>query len=342
MKKLVKQTPKVLKKLKEIEFYTGLGDGLRLNYEFLKNYNSNETRKAYYNDLKHFFDFYHMAFAKALKNPKEVKRVHIIAYKDFLIDCGGNDGGKASNLTVRRKMATLSSYFKFMMENDVMNHNPVDGIKRPRKSPDKGTECLSHRQVRLLLDYLDMNMKAKGDFTTHLHRCLIYTLFYTGIRVTELINIKRKDYFTYQGTPAFRIRAKGDKLRIVPIHSKLKVVFDEYLNIVRKTIREKQSKNLQADDYMFFSLMNNKNSNRKNISRYGVYKIINKNAFAVGIRSKISPHSARATLITNLLEQGQDLYEVSQSVGHANTETTKIYDKRRRSVQDNVIVEIEY
>lgn len=342
MKKLIKQTPKVIQKLQEIEFYTGLGDGLKLNYEFLKNYNSPETRKAYYSDLKHFFDFFHLAFGKALKNPKQVTRTHIIAYKDFLIDCGGVDGDKASNLTVRRKMATLSSYFKFMMENSVMDHNPVDGIRRPRKSPTKGTECLSDKQVRLLLDYLDMNTMGVEDFTRQLHRCLIYILFYTGIRVSELINIKRKDFFVYQGMPALRIKAKGDKFRIVPIHPKLKDVIDSYLQVLRKTIRTKYKENLRADGYLFFSLMNNKNNKRKNISRYGVYKILNKTAFAAGIRNKISPHSARATLITNLLDQGQDLYRVSLSVGHANPETTKIYDKRSKSVKDNVIVEIEY
>lgn len=342
MGKLIKKTPKVLNKLKEIEFYTNQGDGIRLNYEFLKNFNSEQTRKAYYSDLKHFFDFYHMAFGKSLKNPSEVKRAHIIAYKDFLIDCGGMDGDKASNLTVRRKMATLSSYFKFMMENDVMDYNPVEGVKRPRKTPNKGTDCLSDSQVRILLNHLDIEAAVKADFTTHLHRALIYTLFYTGIRVSEVIGIKRKDYFEYNGMPAIRIRAKGDKFRIVPIHKNLKSVLEDYFKVLRPVLRKKRNSYLTSEDFIFFSLMNNKNPNRLNISRYGVYKILNQRAFEVGIRGKISPHSARATLITSLLDQGQDLYRVSLSVGHANPETTKIYDKRSRSVKDNAILDIEY
>lgn len=342
MGKIQKKTPIILQKLNEIEFYTGLGDGLRLNYEFLKNYNSEQTRKAYYSDLKHFFDFFHLAFGKPLKNPKQVKRVHIIAYKDFLIDCGGIDAQKASNLTVRRKIATLSSYFKFMMENHVMDHNPVDGVKRPRKSPTKGTECLSERQVRLLFDSLDVEAKANLDFTTHLHRCLIYIMFYTGIRVSELTQIKRKDLIHYQGEFALRIRAKGDKQRIIPFHSKLKCVIDEYLDTLRLTLKEKFKARLMSDDYIFFSLMNNKSSKRNHISRYGVYKILDKCAFRAGIKTKISPHSARATLITSLLNQGQDLYQVSHSVGHANPETTKIYDKRSKSVKDNVIRDVKY
>ena len=201
-----------------------------------------------------------------------------------------------------------------------------EGVKRPRKSPNKGTDVLSESQVRLFLDFMDIEVKTKGEFTTHLHRTLIYILFYTGIRVSELVEIKRKDYFVYQGVPAIRIMGKGDKLRIVPIHPILKSVIDEYLIILRKTLRAKYNETLKAQDYLFFSLMNNKNKARKNLSRYGVYKILNKRAFAAGIKTKISPHSARATLITSLLSQGQDLYQVSLSVGHSNPETTKIYD----------------
>lgn len=342
MSEIIKSTPKVLKKLEELEFFSKAGKGQKLHYEFLKNYNSDETRKAYYADLKHFFDFYKMAFNKSVRHPSEVKRIHVIAYKDFIIDCGGHDNAKASNLTVRRKMATLSSYFKFMMESQVIENNPVDGIKRPKKSPNKGTECLSENQVRLLLDYLDIEAKISGEFTPHLHKTLIYILFYTGIRVSELIGIKRKDYFEYNGMPAIKINAKGGKTRIVPVHQKIKVVLDEYLKIMRKEIKKRFSESLTSDDYLFFSVKNNRNKERKNISRFGVYKILNTKAFQAGIRQKISPHSARATLITSLLEQGQDLYRVSLSVGHANPETTKIYDKRNRSVKDNAILDINY
>lgn len=342
MSELIKKTPKVLKKLEELEFFSKAGIGQKLHYEFLKNFNSPETRKAYYSDLKHFFDFYKMAFKKSIRHPQEVTRVQIIAYKDFIIDCGGQDSDKASNLTVRRKMATLSSYFKFMLEKDIIQFNPVDGIRRPKKTPNKGTECLSDNQVRLLLDFLDVQVMTKNEFTPHLHRCLIYILFYTGIRVTELINIKRKDYFVYNGMPAFKVLAKGAKQRIVPIHPSLKLIIEDYLKVLRTHLRVQNFTTLSSDDFLFFSIKNNRNKDRKNISRYGVYKILNTRAFQAGIRQKISPHSARATLITSLLDQGQDLYRVSLSVGHANPETTKIYDKRNRSVKDNAILDISY
>jgi site-specific recombinase XerD len=342
MSQLIKRTPKILKKLEELEFFTQAGEGEKLHYEFFKNYNSEETRKAYYSDLKHFFNFYKMAFHKSIKHPSEVKRVHVIAYKDFLIDCGGKDQDKASNLTVRRKMATLSSYFKFMLENDKIKSNPVDGIRRPKKTPNKGTECLSDNQVRLLLDYMDIEAITHNEFTTHLHRTLIYILFYTGIRVTELINIKRKDFYIYNGMPSFRIRAKGGKIRIIPVHQDIKTILEDYFKVLRAQLKVMKLGTLNAEDYLFFSLKNNRNKDRKNISRYGVYKILNTRAFQAGIRQKISPHSARATLITSLLDQGQDLYRVSLSVGHSNPETTKIYDKRNRSIKDNAILDISY
>jgi len=342
LSQLIKNKSRVLQKFEELEFFSKAGTGQKLHYEFLKNYNSEETRKAYYSDLKSFFNFFKMAFKKTIRHPSEISKVHVIAYKDFLIDCGGVDNNKASNLTVRRKMATLSSYFKFMMEKNVINTNPMDGIKRPKKSATKGTECLSENQVRLLLDSLDIQVLTNDDFTNHLHRAMIYILFYTGIRVSELINLKRKDYYSYNGAPIFRITAKGGKSRFVPLHPQLVIVIEDYFKILRKTYKSIHQERFSSDDYLFFSLKNNKNNERLNISRSGVYKIINKVAFRAGVRDKISPHSARATLITSLLQQGHDLYKVSLSVGHANPETTKIYDKRNQSIYDNAILEIHY
>jgi integrase/recombinase XerD len=171
---------------------------------------------------------------------------------------------------------------------------------------------------------------------------MIYTLFFTGIRVTELISIKRGDYTLYHGKAVLKIRAKGGKYRMIPVHLELQTVLEEYLDSLRAKLRELKRSRLKSDDHLFFSLKNNRNKERPNISRYGVYKILNKRAFQAGIRQKISPHSARATLITSLLSQGQDLYRVSLSVGHAQPETTKIYDKRKRAVHDNAILDLEY
>jgi integrase/recombinase XerD len=229
-----------------------------------------------------------------------------------------------------------------MLEKQVIEFNPVDGVRRPKKSPNKGTECLSENQVRLLFDLLDLEVMTVGGFTPNLHRCMIYILFYTGIRVSELIEIKRKDYYIYNGMPAVRIRAKGGQMRIVPIHPDVKVILEDYFKELRTQLRKLRRGPLGADDYLFFSLKNNRNKARLNISRYGVYKILNTRAFQAGIKQNMSPHSARATLITALLEQGQDLYRVSLSVGHANAETTKIYDKRNRSIKDNAILDISY
>lgn len=341
-KALQNNTPKALKKFEELEFFTKAGQGEKLHYQFLKNFNSEETRKAYFGDLKHFFNFYKMAFKKSIRHPREIEKYHIVAYKDFLIDCGGKEQDKASNLTVRRKLATLSSYFKFMQENHIIKTNPLDGIKRPKKSPNKGTECLSEQQVRLLLDYLDTELSFNYDFKNIMHRTLIYTLFYTGIRVSECIKLTRADYFIYNAMPAFKIKAKGGLTRIVPIHESLKIKLEEYFRFLKQFYREKKWGPFGGKHYLFFSLMNNRSSSKSHLSRYGVYKILNKRAFESGIRQDISPHSARATLITSLLDQGHDLYKVSLSVGHANPETTKIYDKRNRSLKDNAILDINY
>ena len=337
-----KQRPNIQKKLNELEFFSKAGNGQRLHYEFLKNFNSEETRKAYYGDLKHFFDFYKQAFHITMRHPSEVSRAHIIAYKDFLIECGGKDATKASNLTVRRKLAALSSYFKFMQEKLVVDSNPVEGVKRPKKSPTKGTESLSQEQVKLFLEFMDLESFSHNDnFTVQMHRALIYTLFYSGMRVTEIISLKYQDISKYNGMMIFRVKVKGGSYRMVPVHPTLIDCLKEYLPFLRKTYR-RLGQTLSPQSFLFISLNNRKNPDLKHITRHGVYKILNKRAFQAGIRQDISPHSARATLITALLTQGEDLERVSHSVGHANIETTKIYDKRIRSIRDNAILDLNY
>ena len=331
-----------IQKWKDLEFFTKAGKGQKLHYEFLKNYNSEQTRLAYYQDLKNFFQFYKMAFGRSIRHPKDVERLHIVAYKDYLIQYGGNDQGAASNLTVRRKLATLSSYFKFMQEKDVISLNPVEGIKRPKKTATKGTECLSQEQVKLFLDYVDFQSFDQDNFNSQMHRILIYTLFFTGMRVSEIIGIKYSDLGSYNGMMRIKVKVKGGAFRMVPIHPRLADVLKQYLPYLRSAYKKRFKRSLEKSDYLFISLKNNRNKEKVQISRGGVYKILNQLAFKAGIRQEISPHSARATLITSLLEQGIELDKVSHSIGHANIETTKIYDKRHRSLKDNAILDLNY
>ncbi len=344
MDKSVKKTQQIatIQKWKDLEFFSKAGKGQKLHYEFLKNFNSEQTRIAYYQDLKNFFQFYKMAFGKSIRHPKEIERFHIVAYKDYLIQYGGTDQKAASNLTVRRKMATLSSYFKFMQEKSIISINPVDGIKRPKKTAVKGTECLSQEQVKLFLDYVDFQAFDLNHFQAQMHRTLIYTLFFTGMRVSEIINIKYSDLGSYNGMMRIKAKVKGGQFRMVPIHPRLAVVLKDYFPYLRLAYKTKFNRKLEKNDYLFLSLKNNRNSEKTQLSRGGVYKILNKLAFKAGIRQDIGPHTARATLITSLLEQGVELDKVSHSVGHANIETTKIYDKRHRSLKDNAILDLNY
>jgi integrase/recombinase XerD len=287
-----------------------------LEYEFFHNFPSPHTRKSYRIDISQFFEFIRDHFSQ-VNNYPDIKRVHLVAFRNWL-----NDSGLAPK-SINRKMAANSSFFDFLVEKSLIPFNPSTSIKRPRQDVVKPTNDVSDDQIRTLLELVDKETGAGL-----LHRAVIYTLFTTGIRKAELINLRLKHFTNKEGFSLIEIRAKGGKQLTKVIHPKCAEVINDYLAYLKAHTNE----SLHPEDWIFRPSKNPLDPAHiiKPLNPKSVDYIIKSWCAKAGIDQRISPHSARASYIGSALESGIDLYKISRDVGHASVKTTEEYNKRRQ------------
>ncbi len=293
-----------------------------LEYEFFHNFQSPHTRKSYRIDINQFFEFLGDHF-KQVSGYCDIKRVHIVAFRNWLTD--SNNAPK----TVNRKLAANSSFFDFLVEKNILTFNPCTSIKRPRQDVLSPTNDLSDDQIAHLFSLLE-DLKGPGL----LHRAVIYTLFTTGIRKAELINLRLKNFKVQDGFNLIEIRAKGGKQLTKVIHPKCAQVINDYLDYLKSTGDE-----LHLEDWIFRPSRNPIEPQHiiKPLNPKSVDYIVKSWCKKAGIHQKISPHSARASYIGSALENGIDLYKISKDVGHASVKTTEEYNKRRQKLSESPV-----
>lgn len=293
-----------------------------LQYEFFYNFESPHTRKSYRIDIAQFFEFIKDNFAD-VTNYDEVKKVHLVAFRNWLTDLD------LAPKSINRKMAANSSFFDFLVEKSIVPFNPVTAIKRPRQEVRKPTNDASDEQIRTLLELVE-NLKGPGL----LHRAVIYTLFTTGIRKAELINLRLKNFFMKDGLHIIEVRAKGGKQLTKVIHPKCAEVINDYLAYLKNT-----GEDLHLEDWIFRPSKNPLDPTHiiKPLNPKSVDYIIKSWCTKASIDQRISPHSARASYIGSALESGIDLYKISRDVGHASVKTTEEYNKRRQKLSDSPV-----
>lgn len=293
-----------------------------LEYEFFQNFPSEHTRKCYRRDITQFFEFIRDNFT-TVSSYGDIKRVHFVAFRNWL-----NDAGLAPK-SINRKMAANSSFFDFLVEKSIITFNPVTSIKRPRQEVVKPTNDLTDEQVSTLFGLID---KLEGPGL--LHKAVIYTLFTTGIRKAELINLRLKNLTQKDGIYLIEIRAKGGKQLTKVLHPKCADVIHEYLDYLKAETKEE----LHPEDWIFRPTRNPLDGNIvKPLNPKSVDYIIKSWCSKAGIDQRISPHSARASYIGSALDNGMDLYKVSRDVGHASVKTTEEYNKRRQKISDSPV-----
>jgi site-specific recombinase XerD len=294
-----------------------------LEYEFFHNFESPHTRKSYRIDISQFFEFIRDNFT-SINNYHEIKRVHLVAFRNWLTDSG------LAPKSINRKMAANSSFFDFLVEKNILQFNPITSIKRPRQEVVKPTNDVSDDQIRTLLELVE---EQKGPGL--LHRAVIYTLFTTGIRKAELINLRIKHFTMKDGFHIIEIRAKGGKHLTKVLHPKCAEVINEYLDY----IKTESGETLHPEDWVFRPSRNPLEPSHivKPLNPKSVDYIIKTWCKKAGIDQRISPHSARASYIGSALENGIDLYKVSRDVGHASVKTTEEYNKRRQKLTESPV-----
>ena len=210
--------------------------------------------------------------------------------------------GRASS-TVSRTLASLRSYYLFMMQNGVVKSNPTSNLEAPHVEK-KIPKILSGEEVELLLEQ-PKNCDNKGIRD----KAMLELLYATGIRVSELINLDVSDV----NVPMSFVRCKGGKKeRIIPMGHQAKDALENYINNVRKYMVKDEN-----ETALFV------NCSGARLSRQGFWKLIKYYQHIAGIETDITPHTLRHSFAAHLLENGADLHSIQEMMGHADISSRK-------------------
>lgn len=214
--------------------------------------------------------------------------------------------GKASS-TVSRTLASLRSFYLFMLQNGRISSNPTSNLEAPHVEK-KTPQILSGEEVEKLLEQPSgVDNKGIRD------KAMLELLYATGIRVSELINLDITDV----NIPMSFIRCKGGrKERIIPMGNKAKEALSQYIINARKYMIKNE------DETALFV-----NCSGQRLSRQGFWKLIKYYRNQAGIQAEITPHTLRHSFAAHLLENGADLHSIQEMMGHADISSTQVYSR---------------
>ena len=218
-----------------------------------------------------------------------------------------NSSKKNSPRSQARKISGLKSFFKFLVFEGYLKSSPMSNIESPklgRKLPD----ILNVEEISQMIS--SINIKEKFG---QRNKTIIEILYGTGIRVSELIELKISNIFFKENL--IRVLGKGDKERFVPIGLKAMKSIIDYINNDRKCQKIEESSN----DILILSKYG------KKITRHMIFTLIKNISKKSGITKKISPHTFRHSFASHLLKNGADLRTIQLILGHENITTTEIY-----------------
>ena len=218
-----------------------------------------------------------------------------------------NSSKKNSARSQARKISGLKSFFKFLVFEGYLKTSPMSNIESPklgRKLPD----ILNVEEISQMISSIDVNEKFGQR-----NKTIIEILYGTGIRVSELIELKISNIFFKENI--IRVFGKGDKERFVPIGMQAKKSINDYINNKRNHQKIEESSN----DVLILS------KDGKKLTRHMIFTLIKNISIKSGITKKISPHTFRHSFASHLLKNGADLRTIQLILGHENITTTEIY-----------------
>jgi site-specific recombinase XerD len=278
---------------------------MNVDYEFLGGQNSDETVRAYKTDLEQF-----QVIAGG-----ELTRGGVILFRDELLKQG------LSPSTVARKMSTIRSYCEFLRGQGKLSIDPFAGVKAPKVSVSEPTQAFTDDEVRKMFKVVE---KTQKPVERERDKLVLGFLFYAGLRRSEIASLKFSDIKELEGQIVIRVFGKGGKYRMIPAHPKLAEMLLPHL--VSTPLWPKASDRSLLD-----------------ISGGTIYAIVKKYAKMVGVTRSVSPHSCRATAISQLLENGESPRNVADFAGHASVNTTiGSYDKKRDGIKNSAAMKLRF
>jgi len=283
------------------------------NYLKLERSLSNNSIQAYVRDvakLKQFVDISNLELSPQYVTTKIIE--------DFLMHIGKLG---LSAYSQSRILSGIKSFYTFLEYDEIISINPAELIESPRlgrKLPD----VLNIFEIEKIFDAIDLSKPEGGR-----NRAMLEVLYSSGLRVSELINLKMNQIYFDVGF--LRIIGKGEKERLVPIGKSALKYVKIYINEIRRHHKIQPG----FENYVFL------NRRGKCLTRVMIFIIIKDLVKIEGIEKKVSPHTFRHSFATHLVEGGADLRAVQEMLGHESITTTEIYTHLDREYLKQVIEE---
>ncbi len=260
------------------------------------------TIESYLRDINQFI---HYCTSLGLKDMATVKNEQFKKYLEFLSAIGKSDATKC------RIVASLRGYYRVLISKAYATENPIEGIK-VKKAERKLPGILDSNEIVLLLSQPDAS-----DYKGIRDKAMLELLYATGIKVSELIDLKVSDINLQIGILHLRNEKKE---RIIPIYPAAVKSIADYLVNVRPAIVLEES-----EDKLFTNMTG------QHMSRQGFWKIIKHYAETAGIKKDITPHTLRHSFAAHLLENGAKLSDIKEMLGHTDISSTQIYAQLMKS-----------
>ncbi len=268
-----------------------------LQYLIIELNRSQNTRNGYAKDLNVLLKFLESSNREGITLPELTPEI----LSEYLRHLTRDRQSKAN--TVRRHVTAVKSLCTFLVDSDYLTQNPAAALPRPRM-PQKQPRHLQRSEVdRLFAAVSEDESPAKMRDKT----ALIF-LYYSGVRVTELVNIRQAD-LDFAGGFIRIIKGKGSRFRKVPLHSRLKDQLEKYRSAAPEL----------AGEYLFC------NKQGGPITSDYVHHIIGEYARKAGINKRVTPHMLRHSFATHLYTEDVDINTLGKLLGHAGIRTTAIY-----------------
>ena len=267
---------------------------------------SEQTIKAYMTDLRSFSRWFQQATGEPLE-VESITPMEIIEYRNAMLDWGKKPS------TINRSLISISSFCQWAEQNDLILNNPAEGIRNVAEEPLAPRALERKEQLGLL-----RAVRKSGNLRD---LAIITMLLHTGMRVSELCNLRVSDISLSRNSNMITIReGKGTKRRNVPLNSTVIGILRDYLRSLEsngQTILV-AGPNPEKERFLFYG------QKRMPLTDRGVRYVIKKYAYSAKIEH-LSPHVFRHTCAKNLIDAGQSIDRVSKILGHSNINTTAIY-----------------
>ena len=243
-------------------------------------------------------------YEKCFPEIKNVEDISIDDLSNFVIFLSLN---WLKTTSIRRKLSTIKSFYSFLEEENLAS-NIVDKDVSVQKIAKNLPKFLTKNEIQKLL-----NATKKGDEEDAFAYAVLNLLFSSGIRVSELVNLKLKNFKIEE--KLLMVTGKGIKDRYVPLRDEAIFAINDYLKKVRNLI----PRPLIDKEILFL------NKNGRKYNRNSIYYLVRKYASIANIQKEISPHVLRHTFATVLINNGASVRHVQEMLGHKNVSTTEIY-----------------